>query len=63
MNDMTLEQKVHHNLNVASEENEVSFSSWCPEEIAVDLITYAQDMEDYTVEDLVPHIRTWLDKV
>jgi hypothetical protein len=32
-----------------------------PEDIADDMICYAGDMENYTVEQILPHIKEWLE--
>lgn len=32
-----------------------------PEDIAADLIQYAIDCEHYTVEQILPHVKEWLE--
>lgn len=37
-------------------------SGWTAEDIVADLLAFAADCEDNTPEELLPHVRAWLDE-
>jgi len=57
--DPTLRDMVFSNLAAATE-NGHDFADWSAEDIASDMILYAEDVESHEVADLVPHIEDWL---
>jgi hypothetical protein len=48
--------------NTALENEYMEILKWDPIDIALDLIAYAEDCEDTKPEELVPHIKQWLEK-
>jgi hypothetical protein len=56
---------VFSNLNCANEngyfEKDEHLFGATPEDIAEDMISYAADCENYTVEQLLPHVKEWLE--
>ena len=51
---------VASNLKSAVENDYTEFLTWSVEDIAQDLIAFAEDCGDCTKEELIPHIETWL---
>lgn len=56
-----LEQRVHANLDAALE-NDYDVRDWSVEDIIIDLICFAADVEDEKDAALKPHIQSWLAK-
>lgn len=61
MADITYEM-VKADLDSAMENGYDQIISWSAEDIAYDLIAYAEDCWDHTVDELVPHINKWLEE-
>lgn len=57
-----MEKIVHDNLNNAVAGGYTSIREWTPEQIVDDLLSYASDCGDKTPDELLPHVRTWLEK-
>lgn len=47
-------------LSTAVNENSYSFDDMSPREIAVDLISFDSELENFEPEDLVPYVEAWL---
>lgn len=54
-------ETVASNLDSAIENGYFQILEWPVKDIALDLIAYAEDCEDCSVDELVPHIWNWLD--
>lgn len=52
---------VASNLDSAIENGYTGILEWPTIDIAFDLIALAEDCEDCTVEELIPHIEKWLE--
>lgn len=57
---MVTYEVVASNLNSAIENDYTEILSWPETDIALDLIAFAEDCEDCSVEELVPLIQRWL---
>lgn len=55
---LTLEQKVHLNLESAIE-NGYDLTTWTAEDIVADLLAFADELEEHKAEELLPHVITW----
>jgi hypothetical protein len=53
---------VADNLDSAIENDYTEFLTWPVEDIARDLIAFAEDCGDCTEEELTPHIKEWLER-
>lgn len=56
--EIELRGRVFSSLKNATEQG-YSFDGWADEDIALDLLAYAADVEDATLQDLIPHVRAW----
>lgn len=52
---------VKSDLDSAIENGYFQILEWPAEDIALDLIAFADDCNDCTVEELIPHILIWLE--
>jgi hypothetical protein len=43
----------------SAKDNQYSFDGFTDEDIAADLIAFAEDCSDFKVEDMLPHIKEW----
>lgn len=60
---MTLKERVHENLgNALENQGRAFFTENTPWAIAIDLCTYAADMEGYDPGALEPHIRSFIEE-
>lgn len=59
---MDLEKQVHASLDNAVENGYDMRHGWTPEQIAEDIGDYDSDLQGRQPEELVPHIRSWLER-
>lgn len=57
-----LREKVFDNLNSAIEGGYTEILGWTAEDVALDLLAYAEDCQEDTLADVLSHVQVWLEE-